>query len=336
MVCVLWLTCCSREAQGPATSSALPVIAVGLMTVQSQSYPAYEEVAGTVQARLRASLAAQVSGRIEAMPVGFGQSVKAGDLIARLEAREIQAKLEQANALRAQAEAELKRAENLLPAKAMTKEEYDSVLARHRVAVAGAVEAETMLGYTVVAAPFDAVITRKQANVGDLATPGRALVELENPAALRLEAEVPEALLERVQLGAKMAVRISSLTNRFEVVVAEIAPAANSYSRTFTVKLDLPTVPGLRSGQFGRAAVPIGETTLPRVPISAVVVRGEMEMVFVVTDRTAHLRLVKTGKRYDGQTELLSGVNPGEQIVVEGASRLVDGQPVEMRRPKSE
>lgn len=323
-----WLAGCGRQPPHPSASAQLPTIPVRVAAITVKPYPAYEETVGTVQAKLRASLAAQISGRIEVMPVTFGQSVKAGDLIARLEARELQARLEQARALRIQAETEFKRAQNLLPAKAMTREQYDATLARYRVAVAGAIEAETMLGYTRIAAPFDGVIARKVADVGDLATPGRSLVELEDPAALRLEAEVPEALIERVQLGATMMVRVSGVTNRLKGVVTEIAPSANPNSRTFVVKLDLPAARGLRSGRFGRVAVPVGETTLPRVPVSAVVVRGEMELVFVVADQKAHLRLVKTGKRYDGQIQLLSGVTPGEQVVVEGAARLVDGQPV--------
>ena len=81
-----------------------------------------------------------------------------------------------------------------------------------------------------------------------------------------------------------------------EGTVAEVSPAADPDSRTFLVKLDLPAAPGLRSGQFGRVAVPVGEANAIRVPLTAVIQRGQMEMVFVVANGRAQLRLVKTGE----------------------------------------
>ncbi len=97
------------------------------------------------------------------------------------------------------------------------------------------------------------------------------------------------------------------------------------------MKFDLPVTAGLRSGQFGRVAVPMGETMLPRVPASAVVRRGQMEIVFVVTANKAELHLVKTGKQIGDEVELLSGVEPGEQVVVEGAASLGDWQPLAVK-----
>jgi len=106
---------------------------------------------------------------------------------------------------------------------------------------------------------------------------------------------------------------------------------ADPSSRTFNVTLDLPANAGLRAGQFARVAIPIGETRALRVPALAVVQRGQMELVFVVVNQQANLRLVKTGKRIGDAVELVSGVSAGELIVVEGADRLRDGQPVEAK-----
>jgi len=116
-----------------------------------------------------------------------------------------------------------------------------------------------------------------------------------------------------------------------EALISEIAPSADPNSRTFLVKLDLPAHPGLRSGQFGRMAIPLAEVNALRIPASAVVARGQLELVFVVTNRQAQLRLVKTGKRIGQQVEIVSGLSPGESIVVEGAAQLTDGQPLEAR-----
>jgi RND family efflux transporter MFP subunit len=110
-----------------------------------------------------------------------------------------------------------------------------------------------------------------------------------------------------------------------------MSPAADPNSRTFLVKLDLPAVQGLRSGQFGRVAVPVGEVSAIRVPASAVVQRGQMDIVFVVTNGHAELRLVKTGARVVDEIEVVSGLDSGEQIVTDGATTLMDGQPVTVK-----
>jgi Cu/Ag efflux protein CusF len=80
--------------------------------------------------------------------------------------------------------------------------------------------------------------------------------------------------------------------------------------------------------------MPVGETAALRVPASAVVQRGQMEMVFVVSDGKAQLRLVKIGKRIGAEVELVSGVSAGEKVVVADAAGLLDGQPVSMQNEK--
>ena len=101
---------------------------------------------------------------------------------------------------------------------------------------------------------------------------------------------------------------------------------ADAASRTFLVKLDLPLAKGLRSGQFGRVIVPTGEGNAVWVPASAVITRGQMEIVFVAANGTAQLRLVRTGKRNANDIQLLAGVTAGENVVIEGAEQLKDGQ----------
>ena len=211
----------------------------------------------------------------------------------------------------------------------ITQQEFEAAESKAKVARAAVSEAETMLGYAKVTAPFDGVITRKLTDVGDLATPGKPLVEMEDPAALRLEAAVPEAIIERISLGSKLVVRIGA--NELEGVVREISPTADPNSRTLLVKLDLPATPGLRTGQFGRVAVPVAETSVLRVPAVAVIRRGQMELVFIRNDKHAQLRIVKTGKPIGGEIEIVSGVNAGEQVITEGSAGLVDGQAIGVR-----
>jgi RND family efflux transporter MFP subunit len=327
----LLLAGCGQE-KAKSNVSALPMAKVRTQVVEAKKNLATEDVVGTVRPKLRATLEAKVSGRIDKMLVSAGQTVKQGELLAQLDVQEIQAKLDQAKAVRDQASNDRTRYESLLKENVITRQEFDAVQSRFRVADAAMTEAQTMLGYATITAPFAGVITRKLADVGDLASPGKPLLELEAQDKLRMEADVPEGLIDRIKLGDKLRVRVSDLSTALEGTVAEISPTTDASSRTFRIKLDLPASPGLRAGQFGRVGVPLSESSALRVPASAVVQRGQMEIVFVNANNKAQLRLVKTGKVLGGEIEILSGLSTGENIVVDGAAALMDGQPLEIVR----
>jgi RND family efflux transporter MFP subunit len=309
----------------------LPPATVRVQKIERKPRIATEEVVGTVRAKLHAVIEAKVSGRVEKMPAVPGLNVQAGELLVELDAREVQARYDRTLAVRQQAEADLQRANTLLAQKILSPAEFDNVQSRFRAEDAAATEAQTMLGYTKVTAPFTGTVTRKYADVGDLAAPGKPLLEMEDSRELRLEADVPEAVVGRLALGDKLSVRVSSLSNELTAVVGEISPAADPGSRTFLVKCDLPPTAGLRAGQFGRAAMPVGETSALRVPAAAVMQRGQMELLFVATNGHAQMRIVKTGRRVGAEVELVSGVDAGEAVIVENAAGLMDGQPVEVK-----
>ena len=324
------LTGCRREPTVAAPEN-LPAVAVRLVTVETHGLVSAEDVVGTVRAKLHAAVEAKIPGRIEALLVAPGQSVKAGDTLAALDAREVKARMESAQAVREQSARDLERIRTLVKEGAATAAELDAAEARVRVAAAAVTEAETMLAHTRVVAPFDGVITRKLADVGDLATPGRPLVEIEDPARLRFEADLPEALVDRVQLGAKLSVRLTSLATPVEGIVGEIAPVAEALSRTYLVKLDLPVTAGLRAGQFGRMAVPTGAAYVPHVPASAIVQQGQLEYVLTAVEGKARLRLIRTGKRFGSEVEVVAGLDRDEEVVADGPAKIQDGQPLEVK-----
>jgi RND family efflux transporter MFP subunit len=326
----LLLPGCGRKPDTHPTSE--PDLAVAQVQIaESKQRATTEEVVGTVQAKLHATVEAKLSGRIDKMPVLLGQAVKAGQLVAHLDAAEIKARMEQAEASLQQAERDWKRTSALFAQQAATRFDYDAAESRYEVAKGAAAEAQAMMGYVEVLAPFNGVVTKKWADVGDLATPGKPLISIEDPSALQLEADVPDALASRIQQDARLQVQVDSLKGELDGIVREISPTADPGSRTFRVKLDLPQTVGLRSGQFARLVVPVGESSSVRVPASAVVLRGQLEILFVVTNRRAQLHLVKTGKRIDDEVEVLAGLESGESVVVAGGDLLADGQPVEAK-----
>ena len=317
-----------RTARDAATPE-LPLASVRTQIIASQESTGLEEVVGTVRAKLRATLEAKATGRITEMPLVLGQKIQSTELLVRLDAPEINARLEQAEASFEQAERDWKRVSSLLSQQAATRADSDAADARYRLAKGTVAEARAMLGYVEIRAPFAGVVTRKYVDVGDLATPGKPLVELEDPTRLQFEADVPEAIASKIPQGAAMKVKVSEELPELTGTVREVAPVIDPVSRTLRVKLDLPDGTALRSGQFARLRVPVGQTTSLQVPTQAVIERGQMQIVFTVEDRHARLHLVKTGRQEEAQTEILSGLTAGEAVVVDDPRQLTDGQPVQ-------
>jgi RND family efflux transporter MFP subunit len=327
---MVFLAGCGKAPQRhPAAQLELPSVAVRTQTVEAKPLASVEEVVGTVRAKLRATLEAKTSGRITDMPIVLGQKIKAGELLARLDAPEIKARLDQAEASLQQTERDSKRVSCLFNQQAATRADYEAADSRYLVAKGLVAEARAMMGYVEIRAPFDGAVTRKWVDVGDQAAPGKPLVDIEDPSQLQLEADVPEAIATRIKQGGRMTIRVEQNTGDLSGAMAEIAPIADPTSRTFRVKLDLAASPGLMSGQFARLIVPVGEHTSMRVPTSAVAQRGQMEIVFAVENQRARLHLVKTGRRVNDEVEILSGLDSGDSVVVDNPQQLVEGQPLE-------
>jgi RND family efflux transporter MFP subunit len=289
------------------------------------------EVVGTVQAVDQAEISAKISGNIIAFPVDLGSRVKQGELLAELSAGEISAQVQQAKAQLEQARRNLAREESLLKKNAATPETVKSLGDNARIAEAAYRETMTMLDYTRITAPFAGIVTRKLANAGDLATPGKPLLHIEEGSRLEVRTDIPEAMILRITKGDRLKIVVPSVALNIEGTVAEVSPTADPSSRTAPIKLRLPANPNLRSGQFARVSLAMTQAETLKIPAAAMVPFGQMERVFVVVDGKAQLRLVRTGARDDNHLEVLSGLSEGETVVIAGNDRLVDGQPVTIK-----
>jgi len=221
-----------------------------------------------------------------------------------------------------ESQARLRSAEAALEMAASKRRE---IVARRREAEAEITGARVAFGYATLTTPFAALVTERKADPGSLATPGTPLLTLEREGNPRLEASVDESRLGLVRVGESVAVEIDGLNRSFTGRVAEIVPSVDAATRRFTVKIDLPPLPGLRSGMFGRAGFAIGKRAALLVPQSAVVERGQIRAVYVVEGDMARLRFVTLGEGRDEQCEVLSGLTAGERIIVTPPPLLADG-----------
>lgn len=319
--------CDRKERLSGQENPAVP--SVHVFVAVEKTRPVLEEVVGTVRAKSTASIEAKVSGRISKMHADLGQRVSKDQLLAEIDAKEVKAQYDRAVANRDQTLRDFNRAADLLRKQVTSQQEFDAVEGRYRIAEAAVNEASSMLGYVEVRAPFDGVVVKKIADTGDFAAPGKTILQIENPENLRFEADVPEAVIDKVRAGSVVDVLVPSLSTPLRGTVSDISPAADPVSRTFLVRINLPSVPGAKAGQFGRALFPTGSYSSIGAPLPSVVLRGQMEMVFVEEGGKARLRLVKTGRKFGDEVELLSGISTGERIIIDHGAELNDGQTVQ-------
>ena len=328
-LCLLLTAAGCKDPGHKEASQPLPVLQVRVITVADQTPQRQSEVTGAVESLQRATIAAKISGPIEEMPVELGSAVQKGALLARISAGEIVARLSQAQTQFGQAQRNFDREKRLLAQDASTRETVKSLEDTYRMAEACLREARAMRDYTLITAPFAGIISQKIANAGDLATPGMPLLVLENTEHLQVVAAAPEGAALKIKKGDTLAVTVPAAEFSQAGTVTEIGPSTDTASRTALVKIKVHGGNSLRPGQYARVALPGGggvKTLL--VPETALFRFGQMERVFVIHNNTAQLRLVRSGEHREGQVEILTGLNGGEQVVIQGGERLVDGQPV--------
>ena len=304
------VTACGHKSERVANSQ--PPVTVQTLTVELTPTPNIVEVAGTVRARVTATIAAKNSATVREVSVKAGDTVTAGQVLATLDDRAVRAEYD-----RAKADNERYRA--LQDKAAATPAEAQAAQMRYRVA-------EAALSDCQLVAPFAGLVTGKSCDVGDLATPGKPLFTIEQPTDFRLEINVPERDATGVVAGKPIGCVIEGTGEKCDGQVDEVIPMADPVTRTVLVKISLNCRQPLKSGMFGHAQLLSGERRVMLVPKSAVQERGQLTFVFIAESGRARMRLVRTGKTDRDAVEILSGVQASERIIVAG--EVADGQPV--------
>lgn len=371
MVAMLALSACGSKPTHPQAAPAT-VTGVNLETVHLHKWPSEYDAVGTVRSAASSVLGAQVSGTVREIRVKPGDRVRRGEVLAVLDDRSLRAQLgsaeagveagkagliesenvlEAAAAQRKLAEVTYRRYQELLGRNSVTRQEFDGAEAGYKSAVANEAaaaarkaqieaqsretlsqreSAQTAFSYSRIVSPLDGVVTAKSVDAGTLVMPGAPILTVEDPAHYRLEASVPEELISRVHLG--QPAHVTTGRGEFPGTVVEVMPAADPASRTFVVKVALPAASSCRSGEYGTAAFPAGESEALTVPRAALVEHGQLEGVYVIgVDGLAEYRLVKTGKTVGDRVEILSGLSDGELVATSHVDRVRDGVRVEER-----
>lgn len=288
-----------------------------------------------IEAVRQATVSAQIAGQLTQLLVDAGDRVKRGQLLARIDTREADAQLASAGAQVAQAEAALAQAQiehdrtrslvaqGFVSQAALDKANADLKSARAALdaARAGTTQAATGRSFAELRAPIDGVVTRRLMEPGELATPGRGVVEIHDPAALRAVGTIPQFVLPRTARVERAEVELPSINRRVKATRVTVLPAADPRLLSTQVRAELPAdaPAGIVPGTAAKVLVPIGRSEKLVVPAAAVFRRSELTAVYVLGEGGARqLRQVRVGHRVsDDAVEVLAGLAEGERVALD-------------------
>lgn len=362
---------------------------VAVAVAKQEVWPRVVRVQGSLVADERAVVGAKVAGRIKKVPVDMGSTVSQGGLLAELETDEFrlkvqqaQAELEQARAklglkpgqsedtidrarlpsvaqeeaLRNQAQANLKRAESLASENVIAQEELDQrkaelevAEARYRAALDAAAEqialirvrraalalAEQNLADAQILAPFDGTVEQRHVAPGSYVQVGQPVVSLVRTDPLRFRAGVPERQAAGVRGGLAAKVKVEGWTEPFLCKLSRVSPALDLSNRSLSIEIDVPNPAGrLRAGLFAEAEIEVDPHARTLViPARAVREFAGVEKVRVLRDGQAVERVVRAGRREKDRVEVLDGLSEGDRVELQAEPHATPGADVHSNPP---
>ncbi len=324
------------QAAAPAPSSLPTVAAAPLGAGYARSHD------GVVEAVRQSVLAAQVPGAVVSLNVKAGEQVKAGQTLLTLDARAAQqqagaaaAQVQAARALQEAATREFERQQQLFQQHYISRAALDQAEAQYKSAraqasaqLAAADAARTQSGFYVLKVPYAGVVAGVDVVLGDMAMPGRPLLTVYDPSALRVSAAVPQSDASRLAASQGVTVELPGVDGPRVVPLRwELLPAVDPATHTQTLRLDLPPGTPATPGMFARVWLPADGQGGARVavPAQTVVRRAEMTGVYIASgDGRVLLRQVRLGPVSGDRVEVLSGLAVGERVVLDpqAAARL--------------
>ncbi len=331
----------SAKAPGPAAKGKGGGEAVLVQTaaVQTRIFSDAIQALGTAQARESIVITPKVSDTIRAIRFESGQRVQRGQVLVELTSVEQQADLAEAVADNAAAQENLRRFQTLFDRGFAPRAQLDAARASADAAQARVDAGRSRMSDRVMRAPFSGVMGLRLASPGQLVAPGDQIGTLDDLSEIKLDFDVPEAQLARVQPGVPIAARTAAFADAsFDGRIAQVDSRVSPQTRTMRVRALLPN-PGerLRPGMLMTVEIRSNPRQALAAPEPAVVDDAAGPYVYIAATGdhglTAQKRLVHIGQRVDGFVEITDGLAEGDQVIVEGVQRVRPDAPVRLGAP---
>ncbi|WP_412481071.1 efflux RND transporter periplasmic adaptor subunit [Azonexus sp. IMCC34839] len=309
LVFALFGACTAAVAAEP-----LPVVVVKPHAVDL-TFPAE----ALVEAVQQATVGAQVAGRVLETRVDAGQSVRKGEVLMRIDAREAEEAARAADAVYANAKLNYERNKSLKEQKFVSQAAVDKAKADFDAAAANRSAAGASQSHATIVAPIDGIVARRLAEVGDMATPGKPLFTIYQPGGLRVTASVPQYRLPQMRGVKAASVEFPELRKWVKATSVNLLPTADASTHVSQVRVGLPDLPEATPGMYARVHFVVGQAEKLTVPAAAVLRRGEVASVYVQTaDNRLSLRQLRLGDAVgEGELEVLAGLVSGDKVVTD-------------------
>ena len=345
LITVVFITACGNEE----TAVKVDVVKVNSITIEKSSVPYTIDYPGTVEGENKVKLSTKLMGKITYFPFEPGTKVNKGQVLAKINSGDIDAKQQQikSNILQAEAafgnvEINYKRVKSLFDKNSATKKEMEDIQLAYDIAKAqlNSVkemknEIENVLSYSEIRAPFDGYIVNKFFEEGDITAPGHPLMIVESFNDFNVTAMVSASDISLFNVGQKVSLTIDAVSkNVLNGKIIEVNPGGNSYSKQFEIKASVENLNGnninIKSGMFASISLN-GETkTIVTIDENLLVKRGQLVGVYSITkNNESILRWVRLGRKINGKYEVLSGLTDGDIIIID-KEKVKEGQRVEV------
>lgn len=285
------------------------------------------EALGTLLANESVTLSSTVSERVTAIHFDDGDRVRAGALLIELNDAELRALLEEAEVLADEARRQYERLRTLQEQNQAAASLVDERRREWETAGARVRSLEARLAEHALRAPFDGVLGLRNVSLGALVSPGDAITTLDDDREMKLEFSVPEVFMADLRPGLAIRATSPALPGRsFEGEIAVLDSRVDPDTRSIRVRARLPNPDHLlRPGLLMKVTLSRNPRQSLRVPEEALIPVAGQHYVLVVESGRASLREVTVGTRRPGEVEIRAGLESGEQVIVEGTSRVKNG-----------
>ena len=315
------------QGQGGGFDASTPVVSAPVRTaLLTRALSAV----GTAQANEAVNITSKTSNIVARVRFTDGQQVRQGEILVELDSAQARADLAVAQAALTESTSQYLRSKELLNTQAVSKSQYDQLVATKQANEARLAAARARLEDTVIRAPFSGRVGLRKVSVGSLISPGALITTLDDTSVIKLDFSVPENVVASLRDGLAVKAKSNAYPNRvFTGRVSSIDSRIDPTSRSVAVRALVPNNDSaLRPGMFMTVELESESRTALVIPEEALVPEKSSQYVFLVRDGVASKREVTIGVRQPGSVEVLAGLAAGDRVIVEGTIKARDGGPV--------
>jgi RND family efflux transporter MFP subunit len=342
----------------PASVTSAVAQNIAVTTLHKKDVNDFYEAVGTIQASTISMISSRIIGTVTDVLVKQGDKVTSGQELLLIDnndltQRVIAAQASFDDAIKAQqttennkalAEITYNRYKLLYDQKALTGQEMDQITNQKQqaelvfeqaktaveAAQANLRQANINLDYARITSPIDGVVTSRKIDKGSMASPGTTLLIVEDTTGYKAQANIDESMTGQIKISMPVEVIVDSISRTFKATINEIVPSIDTSSRSFIVKAIITSDPNrhlLANGQYARVMIPQKKRSILTIPVAAIVRKGQLIGVYVFGQgNSISYRMIRTGKTFGSDVEVISGLSDGEKIITKGINNVSEGQ----------